>query len=133
MDELFKVPKDMERARSLLKTATIRYEEIEKIRENVCTERLIETYYDVLKEQIIALMYIDGNKTLSHIELLNYFKTKYPELIDDSEFHVLDSLRRRRNDISYYGKEISSSFLIQNEDTIKKMIERNFKFIRKLI
>ena len=133
MDEIFKVPRDIERAKSLLKTAKIRYEEIEKIRTKVCSERLVEMYYDVIKEQIIALMYVDGAKTLSHIELLNYFKKNYSKLINESEFQVTDALRKKRNDISYYGKEVSSSFLFQNENIIKCIAERNFKFIEELI
>jgi len=122
MESVFSVRKNKERAKSLLKAAETRLQEMNKIRKLVSKERIVEIYYDSAKEDIIAIMYMDGFKTTSHVEMINYLREKYPE-IGQVRIALLDELRQKRNAISYYGESIGESFLAQKEEEIKDAIE----------
>lgn len=117
---MFKIEPDKERAKSLLKQANVRLDELKKIRNYISEERVVEFYFDCIKELILALMYIEGIKTLSHLELIEYSKN----YIDTEQKNVLDELRVKRNQISYYGKNISKNFFIQKEVILKEIIRK---------
>ncbi len=90
--------------------------EIPRIRGIVAKERIIEQYYGAVKEIIIAIMYCEGIKSLSHIELVEYIVNNYQ--IGSDLAKLLDELRIKRNDITYYGKEINENFIRNNENDI---------------
>ena len=77
-------------------------------------------YYDILKELIISVMYIMGFKTLSHIGMIKFIS----DFVEKSEYVLLDNLRKERNGITYYGESVSSNFLLQYENTIKRLIKK---------
>jgi len=129
MEEIFKITKDRERAEDLFIMAKERLDII-KILPKDKTYKIIEEYYEIIVELITSVMYLDGYKTLSHVELINYFKKNYSEL-DDSEIQLSDSLRKFRHGIVYYGKKISSEFLENNEKNIQKIISKLIKFTEK--
>ena len=122
MDEVFKVKKDKERAKDLLIMAKERIDMI-KIYPRDKTYKLIEEYYEILKELLTSVMYIAGFKTLSHIKLLDYFRENY-SLFEDFEIKLIDSLRKFRHGVVYYGKKISSDFLINHEEKINRIIKK---------
>ena len=72
-------------------------------------------------------MYIEGIKSLSHKELIEFVE-KY---LDSEESAVLNELRIKGNEVSYYGKEISTCFFIQKEDILKKIIKKLKELIKK--
>ena len=41
--------------------------------------KIIERYYEIIKELLTALMYLDGYKTLSHKKLIDYFVDNYKD------------------------------------------------------
>jgi len=129
MKEIFKISKDTERAEDLLIMAKERLEIINLIPRDK-SYKIIEEYYEIIKELLTSIMYLDGYKTLSHIKLIDYFRETYSEL-NDVELKLIDNLRKFRNDIVYYGKKISKDFLINNELDIKKIIFILTKFIEK--
>ena len=120
-DEIFRITKDKERARDLIVMAKERIDMINILPQDK-PYRLIEEYYEILKELLTAIMYIDGYKTLSHKKLIQYFSDNYNEL-DNSQINLVDSMRKFRNDILYYGKKISGNFLINNENSISEIIK----------
>lgn len=127
MDEVFKVKKDFERAEDLFFMAKDRLDLI-KIYPKDKSYKIIEEYYEVIKELLTAIMYVDGFKTLSHIKLIEYFKENY-SLLGDVEFSLIDSLRKFRHGIVYYGKKISSDFLKNHEEKIKFIVKELIKFV----
>ncbi len=98
-DEIFKISKDKER------------EELLKIIPTDKAYTIIEEYYEIIKELLTALMYIDGYKTLSHVKLI-------------------DTLRKFRIGIVYYGKRISNEFLVNNDKEIKQIITHLIKLVK---
>lgn len=71
MSEIFKVTKDERRAQALKDLAKNRYKTINELKEPY---RIIEEYYEIIKELITAFMYKDGFKTLSHKALVEFAK-----------------------------------------------------------
>jgi hypothetical protein len=120
-EEIFKIRKDKERAKDLLKMARERLELLKLIPRDKAY-KIVEEYYEIIKELLTAIMYLDGYKTLSHMKLIEYFSSKYRQL-NTKEIRLVDTLRKFRISIVYYGKRISQDFLLNNEDTIKKIIK----------
>ena len=119
-EEIFRITKDTERAGDLLEMAKERIDMI-KILPRDKPYKFVEEYYEIIKELLTALMYLDGYKILSHKKLIEYFADNNE--IEHSEIKLVDSLRKFRNDIMYYGKKISQDFLTNNEDEINRIIK----------
>jgi len=127
-DEIFKISKDKERAKDLFDMAKERLELLKLIPKDKAY-KIIEEYYEIIKELLTATMYIDGYKTLSHIKLIEYFSTNYKEL-DENQIKLINTLRKFRIGIVYYGRKISQEFLINNKAEIKKIISILMKLVR---
>jgi len=84
---------------------------------------IIADYYEIIKELITAILLIDGYKTLSHKDLIDYIKEKCKEF-SIHEVSVLDDLRVLRNRIAYEGFFIEPSYLERNEPLFKEMIRK---------
>jgi len=126
-EEIFKITEDKDRAKDLLVMAIERLEII-KILPKDKPYKIIEEYYEIIKELLTAIIYIDGYKTLSHKKLIEYFSSNYKNL-DPPQIRIIDTLRRFRNDIIYYGKKISEEFLINNQGEISKIISQLIKLV----
>ena len=127
MDEIIKIQPDKERARSLVKQAKIRYEKINTFNEEQDSFLIVEGYYEVAKELITAILFIDGYKTLSHKDLLEYLETKFRNYFSRLDFELLNQLRVLRNKIVYYGEQIEPAYIKRNNkhvlDIISKLLE----------
>ena len=124
-EEIFKVTPNIIRATALLKMAKDRLEDISK---ETKTYKIIEQYYEVIKELITAIMYTDGFKTLSHKSLIYYIQQNYKEFTKE-ETILADELRKLRNNIVYYGQTIDKSFLINKEKLIIQIINKLIKLV----
>ncbi|MBI3190223.1 hypothetical protein HYZ41_00815 [archaeon] len=112
MDEVFKISSDRERAKDLLIMSKERLDIIKIIPEEK-TYKIIEEYYEIIKELLTAIMYVDGYKTLSHVALIEYFSANYKDL-ENNDIKLIDDMRKYRNSIVYYGKKISHEFLVND-------------------
>ncbi len=126
-EEIFRISADKERARDLSVMARERLDMIKLLPKDK-TYKIIEEYYEIIKELLTAIMYLDGYKTLSHVKLAEYFSSHY-SLLGSKELALIDSLRKFRNGIVYYGRRISSDFLINNENEIKMIIASLLKLV----
>ena len=124
-EEIFGISKNPVRAIALLKMAKDRLEDISK---ETKTYKIVEQYYEVIKELITALMYSDGFKTLSHKSLIYYLQQNYKELTKE-EIILADELRKLRNNIVYYGQTVDNSFLINKEKLIIQIINKLIKLM----
>jgi len=122
-DEIFKIAKNSIRAESLVKMAKERFEDIKRESK---TYKIVEEYYEIIKELITAMMYSHGYKTLSHRMLVIYLQKNHKEF-NNSEIMLVDELRKLRNNIVYYGQKIEKEFLINNEKDIINIIRKLFK------
>jgi hypothetical protein len=126
-EEIFKIRKDKERAKEILKLAKDRFELIE-IYPKSKTYKIVEEYYEAIKGLIVSSMYKNGFKTLSHKSLINWLENKY-STITDREIELLDNLRKLRNGSLYYGEKINKLFLENNKDKIENLFKKLLKLI----
>ena len=128
-DEIFKISKDKERARDLLVIAKDGLKVIDILPRKMSYKIIVE-YYEIIKELLTAVMYTEGYKTLSHKKLIDYFNENYDNL-NEARLKLVDSLRKFRNEVVYYGKKISEDFLINNENEINKIVRILIKIVEK--
>ena len=118
-EEIFRMSKSAARAKSLKYMAEDRLADIKHEKKPY---KIVEQYYEVIKELITALMYSDGYKTLSHKSLILYLEKNYAANFGKDEFMLMDDTRKLRNDVLYYGKQVDQSFLINHEGKLKIII-----------
>ena len=121
--DLIKITPDKEKARNILKMVFLIEERIKGQDKSKMAALIIADYYEIIKELITAILLIDGYKTLSHKDLIDYIKEKYSEL-NMHEISVLDDLRILRNRVTYEGFFIEVSYLNRNEALFKRLILR---------
>ncbi|MCD6589709.1 hypothetical protein J7K74_00800 [Candidatus Woesearchaeota archaeon] len=120
---LIKITPDKERARSILKMVNLIEERIKIQDKESMTALIISDYYEIIKELLTALLLIDGYKTLSHKELIEYVERNYKEFTR-YEISLMDNLRTLRNRVVYEGLFIEKSYLDRNEDSVKRIIKK---------
>ena len=131
MENLIKIKPDKERARSLIKLASLRYGKIKTFDEEKESSLIVEGYYEVAKELITAILFIDGYKTLSHKDLIEYLSLNFKNDFSILDMELLDQLRKLRNNIVYYGVFIESSYVKRNKERINNVISKLFKICEK--
>lgn len=124
-DEIFRITKAPNRAKALFEMAEDRFKDIKNVKKPY---KIIEEYYEIIKELITAIMYFDGFKTLSHLMLVVYLKKNYKEF-SSGEIILIDELRKLRNEIVYYGLKVPKEFLINKEKDINSIIKKLFKIV----
>ena len=65
---------------------------------------------------------MDGFKTLSHKSAIDYCMNNY-KCLSDNQAKIIDTLRKFRHGIVYYGKKISTEYLDNNEEEIIQIIK----------
>jgi len=120
-DEVRKVKADKEMAKSLLKMIETRMRVLEIMDRKEFASLIVESYYEIIKEAITALMAIDGYKTLSHEVLIGYLKEFFPQF-SEYEIALVDEFRKLRNNIAYKGFFIAPDFVERNEARIKGIV-----------
>ncbi|MEX0920166.1 MAG: hypothetical protein WDZ69_01120 [Candidatus Pacearchaeota archaeon] len=127
--DVFKISKDLARARDLLEMADERLRLVIKSIPRDITYRILEEYYEISIQIMTALMYLRGYKTLSHISLIKFLSKDYG--LNESDLEILDRMRRFRHGTVYYGRKESGNFYINHEEKIKKIVNKLFKIAKK--
>lgn len=122
-NEIFKITKSVLRVKALLEIAKDRFKDIKKETKQY---KIIEEYYEIIKELITALMYLKGFKTLSHKMLVVYLKKNFKEF-STGEIILIGELRKIRKDIVYYGQKVTEDFLINKKIPINLIIKKLFR------
>ena len=121
--ELIKISKDKDKAKSILKMISLIEERIKMQDRQRMAALIISDYYEIIKELITAILLLDGYKTLSHKDLIDYLKEKYVEF-NQHEIYTLDDLRILRNRVAYEGFFVEYSYLNRNENSFKEIIQK---------
>jgi len=125
MEEIFKITKDERRARALKDMAQDRFSKMSSLKEPY---RIIEEYYKIIKELLTSFMYLQGFKTLSHKALVEY-SAKNIKSLSNPEITLIDELRIKRNNIVYYGEQVTLDFLKSREKSIKEIINKLIELV----
>jgi len=122
-DTVSKTVPDKEKAKSLLQIISLREKNINTMKSDEFSTLIVEGYYEIIKELLTAIMSIDGWKTVSHEMLIGYLAKFYKEF-SSSELHLIDQLRKTRNDIAYRGIAIKPGYLTRNKKDILQVIDK---------
>ncbi len=121
--DLIKITPDKEKARNILKMISLIEERIKKQNKKKMAALIVADYYEIIKELITAILLIEGYKTLSHKDLVDYIKVRCPEF-SINETTILDDLRILRNRIAYEGFFVEPSYLTRNEALFRAVIQK---------
>ena len=121
--EIIKITPDKQRAKSILNMVYLLEKRIQLQDRKTMNSLILADYYEVIKELITAILFVDGYKTLSHKDLFEYLSNKYKEF-SSHEISLLDDLRILRNRIAYEGFNAPSIYLERNEDNFKSIIKK---------
>ncbi len=123
-DEVKHQSSDKNLAESLKKESQDRVDFIRRLIKNSENPKyIVENIYDLLKELIEAKLAIEGFKSYSHEATIIYLR-KFKEFTD-SEIRFFDELRKVRNKLKYYGKNIE-------KDKANKVVEFMEEILPKL-
>jgi len=112
---------DKNKIKSILKAVEKRQMIIDKLGvDKETVSFVVENYYEVVKELLVALLLSKGFKSSNHQCLISYFYKNYPEL--ESYAHLIAEMCLLRNRLDYYGELIDYSFYDKNKDKIMKII-----------
>jgi len=128
--DLIKITPNKETAKSILNMISLIEERLKTQGKTKMVSLIISDYYEIIKELFTVVLLIDGYKTLSHKDLINYIKEKYDEF-SLHEISVLDNLRVLRNRVAYEGYKIDILYLNRNEDLFKSIIKKLKQIINK--
>lgn len=119
-EEIFKISRDITRARDLFQIAGERLDII-KILPRDKPYKILEEYYEIVLELITAIMYADGYKTLSHVSAIGFISNY--NILSENQVNIIETMRKLRHGIVYYGKKIKEEYLINNEEDIREIIK----------
>ncbi len=84
----------------------------------------IESYYEVIKELLTALLSLKGYKSYSHECLILFLKDRHSKDFTTAQIELIDQLRVMRNDIAYRGFFVEEEYLTRNELQITGIIDQ---------
>ena len=116
-----RVEVDKERVGSIVKMALKRLERARStkvIKDNVSF--VVEDYYEVIKELLVAFMLKNGFRSKNHQCLISYF---YKEKKLEREAILIAQMSFYRNRLNYYGDSIPLVFHEENKKEFEEIIK----------
>jgi len=129
-----KVTSDPAKARNLLENAKSFIDVIRLVEKTANAPFLINTEYDILHNIAGAILAQEGEKIIGkdhHKLLLQWIGKKYN--LSPGTTHLLDELRKIRNDINYYGqkdKEVLEDYYNRNKEKIQEIRNTLLKILQ---
>lgn len=112
---------DAERITSLREKAKMR---LKRAKNTPTTEEtvsfIIEDYYEVIKELLVAYMLKNGLKSSNHQCLISYFQHQHPNY--EREALLISQMSYFRNRLDYYGESVPLSFYKQYKEEFLRVI-----------
>jgi uncharacterized protein (UPF0332 family) len=117
-----KVEVDKERINSLVKKALQRLDRANSTKVSINNiSFIVEDYYEVIKELLIAFMLKNGLRSKNHQCLISYFYRKNQNF--EKEAYLIAQMSYFRNRLEYYGEDIPMDFYNRNKEEFKKLIK----------
>lgn len=82
---------------------------------------IVENYYEIMKELLIALLLKQGLKSQNHQCLITYFYKTYPQY--EFEANLILQMSYLRNRLDYYGESISIDFFNKYKNDFVSIID----------
>lgn len=120
-DFIKKIEVDSERVDSIKKMALKRFEKLKK--SNFLEEEisfLVEDYYEVIKELLVAYLLKNGMRSKNHQCLIAYLYKMHPDL--ENEVNLISQMSFFRNRLGYYGESVPREFYEDKKEEFDKII-----------
>lgn len=119
---------DHEKIASIIETAEsrLRYIKQTKVNKNNVSF-VVEGYYEVIKELLVALLLSHGLRSKNHQCLISFLYNKFEG--HDVEVNLISQMSFLRNRLDYYGENIDLGFYEKNKNEFGKII----KLLKELI
>ena len=117
-----KVEVDKERVSSIVRKALQRLVRARETR--ICKENVsfvVEDYYEVIKELLVAYLLKGGLRSKNHQCLISYFYKMNPDY--EVETGLISQMSFFRNRLGYYGEDIPMDFYEKNKGEFEEIIK----------
>ena len=122
VDFIREVEVDEERIKSLIKKAEQRLKIIKLIKLSEETVSfIVEGYYEVIKELLVAYLLKNGLKSKNHQCLISYFYKQNPSY--EKEAYLISEMSYYRNRLDYYGESVPLDFYEKNKLEFQSIIK----------
>lgn len=122
------VEEDSPRIKSIIKQAEMRLEMTKEIKLSAeSVSFLVENYYEVIKELLVAYLLKKGLRSRNHQCLFSYFYKNNPDY--ETEVMMISQMSYFRNRLCYYGESVPMSFYEKNKENILKIINLLKSFV----
>ena len=131
---IIKISPDKEKAKSLLKMAESRANEIKELDIKKFSTIVAENYYEIIKEMITAILLTKGIKATgeyAHKDLIEQALKHH--FIEDFEHSLLNDLRDRRNKSQYEGRQIELHYIENNKEVLEKVMVKLRKALMQIL
>lgn len=126
------IEKDEEKIASIIEAADKR---LAFIKSNKATSEnvsfIVEGYYEIIKELLVALLLKNGLKSSNHQCLIPFFYKEYPDY--EFEANLISQMSYFRNRLNHYGEGIEFDFYDKNKEEFDKIIDLMKELIKKNI
>jgi len=124
-DFVRKVEVDNERIGSIVEMASQRLEIVKSLK-NVSF--IVENYYEVIKELLVAYLLKNGLRSKNHQCLISYFYKENPDY--EKEAYLISQMSFFRNRLGYYGEMVPQEFYEENKDEFERIIELILELVK---
>lgn len=122
------VEKDYEKINSIIKSSDKRLSFLQSNKVTVDNVSfIVEGYYEIIKELLVALLLKNGLKSGNHQCLISFFYKEHKDF--EFEANLISQMSYLRNRLDYYGEIIDFNFYDKNKEEFDKII----LLIKKLI
>ena len=112
---------DKSRIDSIIKKANKRLQRARKQKvEKDNSDFIVEDYYEVIKELLVAYLLKNGLRSKNHQCLISYFYKQNKNY--EMEAHLISQMSLFRNRLDYYGEYIPLEFLKNNKEKFEEII-----------
>ena len=112
---------DEEKIASIIETADKR---LDFIKSNKVADSnvsfIVEGYYEIIKELLVALLLKNGLKSGNHQCLISFFYKQHQDY--EFESNLMSQMSYFRNRLNYYGEKIDFGFYDNNKEDFNKII-----------
>ncbi|MBI2629813.1 hypothetical protein HYW76_01805 [Candidatus Pacearchaeota archaeon] len=123
-----KVEIDEERIKSIVKKAMDRLKRARNTKINLeSVSFIVEDYYEVIKELLVAYMLKYGMRSKNHQCLISFFYKNNKDY--EQETIIISQMSFFRNRLDYYGEDIPMEFYSKNKDDFERIINLILKLI----
>jgi|TARA_Y100000310_G_C20684133_1_gene817889 uncharacterized protein (UPF0332 family) len=115
------IERDDEKIASIIETSDKRLAFIKS--NNVTKENIsfiVEGYYEIIKELLVALLLKNGLKSSNHQCLISFFYKEHPD--HEFETNLISQMSYLRNRLNYYGEQIDFEFYNKHKEEFDKII-----------